>query len=194
MTVKFVIKRSAERNMHPQLNLARSKRTRHGKWGILVCIIAVAIFVVVFSKYGVAEQMALRTEAENSLREARSALDAALAKSADYDAVLAEYNRYTLTSLSEAELSEADRAEVLTLVESMVVGEEDMCIRSVSVSGNTLQMSIAGLSLERISELTGMLEESKTVESVYVSSVNSSAGRISALVTVTLAERKGAEQ
>jgi len=194
MTVKFVIKRSAERNMHPQLNLARSKRTRHGKWGILVCIIAVAIFVVVFSKYGVAEQMALRTEAENSLREARSALDAALAKSANYDAVLAEYNRYTLTSLSEAELSEADRTEVLTLVESMVVGEEDMCIRSVSVSGNTLQMSIAGLSLERISELTGMLEESKTVESVYVSSVNSSAGRTSALVTVTLAERKGAEQ
>jgi len=180
--------------MHPQLNLARSKRTRHGKWGILVCIIAVAIFVVVFSKYGVAEQMALRTEAENSLREARSALDAALAKSANYDAVLAEYNRYTLTSLSEAELSEADRTEVLTLVESMVVGEEDMCIRSVSVSGNTLQMSIAGLSLERISELTGMLEESKTVESVYVSSVNSSAGRTSALVTVTLAERKGAEQ
>ena len=194
MTVKFIIKRSAERNLHPQLNLARSRMAQRSKWGILVSVIAVAIFIAVFAKYGVAEQMSLRTEAENDLREAQLNLDAALARSSNYDEVLAEYNRYTLTALSDAELSEADRAEVLALVKNIVVSEEDMCIRSVSVSGNTMQLSIAGISIEGISEPAGILEASETVESVYVSSVNSSAGRISALVAVTLAERKGAGQ
>lgn len=131
---------------------------------LMLILIFAATFAI--AKFAVIDQYARLSEAErayNLVYDQRLAMDSELA---DYNDVLNEYRKYSMSWLGEEEYIAADRLDVLSLIEKRMksVGT----VHSAAVTGSNLVVSMGGMTLNQISDLISSLTQEPIVQAVAV--------------------------
>jgi hypothetical protein len=131
---------------------------------LMLILIFAATFAI--AKFAVIDQYARLSEAErayNLVYDQRLAMDNELA---DYNDVLTEYRKYSMSWLGEEEYIATDRLDVLSLIEKKMksVGT----VHSAAVTGSNLVVSMGGMTLKQISDLISSLTQEPIVQAVAV--------------------------
>jgi len=127
-----------------------------------VAVLALALV----GKFGVYDRLQAVTAAQNALNDVQDQYLTLLAQDADYDDVLAEYNRYSFGGMTDEEKAVADRDKVLTLIETDLIPSAS--VESASLSGNQLSVQMSGINLQQASAIVQTLNADELVSSVAV--------------------------
>ena len=152
---------------------------------IPTAIIAV-IVVVLFAKFGVMDFYAQLGAKQSELSSTTAQLTSLQNQLVDYNAVLEEYEGYESKSLSDGGIS-VNAMDVIALVDNYVAPMAN--VATMSISGNTLSLSLTDISLDGVGQLSSTLYEQPIVQNVSVSTAstrNSGNENVTAAVTVTL--------
>ena len=148
------------------LNLCIREKSALPLQRVIPLLLVVLLVVGVFGKFAVADRFEKLNQAESevyALEDQRNALKLSLR---DFDRVMEEYNHYSVSWMDESELSLVSRTEILNLVESML---RPKCqVRQVSVSGNNVSVTLAGITLDDTSKLVQTLYTLDHVSNVAV--------------------------
>lgn len=131
---------------------------------LMLALIFAATFAV--AKFAVIDQYARQNEAERAYNQVRSQRLAMDSEIADYNEVLAEYRRYSMSWLGEDEYVATDRLEVLSLIERKMASVGT--VHSMDVTGDNLVVEMGGMNLKQVSDLISALSQEPTVASVTV--------------------------
>lgn len=125
------------------------------------------------------------------LRETQEQLDQVLAEKSVYDGQLERYDevqqRYRLYSMTDDELNQTDRMEVLELLDAVVRPEAE--IESVSISDGYVTVKFSGVTLKETAEIVKKLEESEIVARTTVdtaSTTGSPGNQVTANILIAL--------
>lgn len=137
-------------------------------------------------------------QARQELIAAEDEMNGVMLQLADYNEVKERYQRYAAT---EEEQAVIDRMEVLELLESAVMPVAD--IETVSISGDSVQLSFSGVTLAQTARIVQALEASPIVAGTTVNTAatkESEAGRpvqavqaVRANILIELQKREAAE-
>ena len=149
------------------LNLAIKEKKELRLSRAVPAVLAVLAAVAVFGKFAVADRFAAAAAAEAAVDARRAELAAIRDSYADYAEVEHTYNQYTYTGFDR---TIADRLDVMSLLERDVY---PVCtVRSQSIAGKSVSLTISGLTLDGISDLIARLEAEPMVARVTVSTAN----------------------
>ncbi len=125
------------------------------------------------------------------LQETQEQLDQVLAEKSVYDGQLERYDevqqRYRLYSMTDDELNQTDRMEVLELLDAVVRPEAE--IESVSISDGYVTVKFSGVTLKETAEIVKKLEESEIVARTTVdtaSTTGSPGNQVTANILIAL--------
>lgn len=124
-------------------------------------IVLIIVGAVIFSVYGVAGRFAKLYEAEAAAAEAERRLDEAYETLAGYGLTQEEFAHYTFENMTQEELAQVERTEVLRLLDEKVIGRCD--VEYWSVSENILELRIVGSTLEEVNLILQSINEDELV-------------------------------
>ncbi len=157
----------------------------------LAALVLLAVAAALFSLVAVSGRLEKAAEAERELSKMQREIDRITAECSNFDVIKREYDRYSYESF---DLELPDRLEVLGLLEREVFPRAE--VKSFTVSGSTLSVTLLGLGLEGASELISALKDDPLVEGVTVSTASEGGVAVTKLTvslagaqTVTEAER-----
>jgi hypothetical protein len=157
------------------LNLIqKDRKIKHpGRVALAVALFALVLFGVI--KFGVFDRMYSLYTANSEAAKAESELDAARKRTADYEEILEEYQRYTFDGFTEAEVARVDRSQIVALVDELLltVGYS----RSYTISDNTLTLVLHSVTLAETSALIQDLYSDPAVHAVAVTTAGSDPAR-----------------
>ena len=136
-------------------------------------VIGIAIIIAVaavFSIFGVAGRYAKLFAAQAAAADTERRLNAAYDTLAGYEVTKEEYAHYTFENMTEEELDQVERADVLKLLDEKVLGKCQM--EYWSVSGNVLKVKIVGSTLSEVNDILRGLNESELVSYSTVSTAS----------------------
>lgn len=129
----------------------------------LAGVLTVLILATVFGKFAVMDRFDKLSKAEAGLTAMKTYLDETRRAYADYDEVREQYDRCHYAGCDKTTV---DRLDVLNILERQVF---PVCnVTSLSVSGDTVTLSLSDLDLKQVSHLIVTLEAEPLVERVYV--------------------------
>ncbi len=160
-------------------------------WKRLSIVLGIVVIVLVlFLKFGIVDQLARKNAALDRLSDCQNQLAVINTKMAKYNDLKAEYDRYTDARLNENETFLISRVDVLEIIEDYVMSYGT--ISNVKIRGNTVSLTIDGLSLEEAGELFEEMLEHEQVVDIELSYANSPDGDI-ATMNMVIEMQKGAE-
>jgi hypothetical protein len=170
------------------LNLVIKEKNLSSPSRSIPLLAAILVAAALFSKFAVADRLAMVNAAQRRVDQAQTALQQLRASYADYDQVSAEFHRYSYGAFTPEEMELVERLQVLNLLEDYVMSAAQ--VKTLALSGNTLSLTLAGLSLERASTLVASLKSSPIVADVAVYTVgygaDSRVGTQTSLLTMTI--------
>ena len=131
--------------------------------GILLILVA----AVLFSKFLVIDRLAEVSAAQAEVSRLRAQLDAGYAELADYDDLALLYAHYTYSGMTSEELARVDRAEVVDLIQRLILPQ--LGVTSWSVSGNQLTVNMTADTLQEVNLMVQKLEADELVDFCTVS-------------------------
>ena len=143
------------------INLATVGVTKINPLHALPGVLIVIVLAAVFSKYAVVDRLTVMYAAEAGATQAEQQLKAAQKKLESFGELESEYAHYTYTGMTDEELSLANRADVISLVERVVL-PSDLTI-SWSLSGNKLSLTVTAETLQDINLLVQEIENDPLV-------------------------------
>ncbi len=120
-------------------------------------VVLIVVAAVLFSKFLVIDRLAEVAAAQRHVAELQAQLDAGYEELAGFDELNELYAHYTYSGMTQEELTRTDRAEVLDLIQRLVIPRVEL--GEWSLSGNTLNLNVTGSSLQDINLLAQKLEE-----------------------------------
>ena len=114
-------------------------------------IVLIIVAATIFSIFGVGGRFAKLAAAEREAADAQRQLDQAYETLAGYEMTQEEYAHYTFENMTEEELSQVEREDVLRLLDAKVIGRCE--VEYWSVSDNVLQLRIVGSTLEQVNRI-----------------------------------------
>ena len=120
-------------------------------------VVLIVVAAVLFSKFLVIDRLAEVAAAQRQVAELRAQLDAGYEELAGFDELNELYAHYTYSGMTQEELTRTDRAEVLDLIQRVVIPRVEL--GEWSLTGNQLSLSVTGVSLQDINLLVQELEE-----------------------------------
>ena len=181
--------RKVKKSEYPEktyINLVQVDRKTIDMRRTVVTGIVVVILLALFAKFGVIDFYA-RLDAKKAELGAQTAqLTALQTQLSNYNAVLEEYEGYESMSLSGDGMS-VNALDALSLVETYV--SPSAKVASLSLSGNTLSLSLSDVSLDGVGQLASTLRGQSMVKSVSVSTAstrNADSENVTAAMTITL--------
>lgn len=176
------------------LNLAMKERSPFAFRKLAPLLVLLAAAAALFGKFAVADRLEAvnRAEAElYRLREQSAKLEAA---TAGYSELAEEYQRYSVSWMTDAEKELLPQTDVLNLLEEELfpVGQ----VRRFSTSSNILTLEMDGVTLEDTSRLVQKLYQRQDVTNVevYTASSKTETGpqaAISTVITMTQSREGG---
>ena len=133
----------------------------------VIAIILILGASAAFSVFAVGARYAKLFKAESEAAEAQSKLDKAYKTLAGYDITREQYAHYTFENMTDEELTQAERTDVLALLDEKVIGRCD--VEYWSVSENVLKVRVVGSTLEEVNRILQSLNESELVSYSVVS-------------------------
>ena len=146
------------------VNLAQHEPRTKSVLTLVLGALAIAALCACVAKFGVLDQLARADRAESDYRSVHAQYEQMQQALADYPRVEEEYRTYSRKWMQteDAGFVSVDRLEVLDLLEQslMPCGE----IRSVSVQGSMMVVSMSGMNLEQISAMIERMRNESIVE------------------------------
>ena len=105
------------------INLAAVGDKSLNKKTAIAAIVLIGVGATIFSYYGVAGRFTRLYEAQSAVSSVQSQLDAAYEELSQYDMTEEEYAHYTFSDLTQEELSQVEREDVLRLLDETVIGK-----------------------------------------------------------------------
>lgn len=158
------------------------------KVGIVLGIIA--IVALLFLKFGILDQMALKTAAYNELSDRQNQLAMLNLQMIKYNELKAEYDRYSDGRMDEDEVATVARTDLLDIVEKVIMPRA--LVSHIEVSGNRLIVVMHNITLEESSVIVTELEKEPLVDDALVAYATSEVGS-DAEIHMTIYLRKVAE-
>ena len=151
----------------------------------LVVFAIALVAIAAFAKFGVVDVMAASSEGNARVASAQAQLSALEQSNANYAELQERYALYAANSLSDEEKALVDRGVVLDLLQNFVANVADL--QAVSISGNTMLLQFANVSLEDASRVVASLESSDQVANVSMSTAKTGRNdEVISTITVTL--------
>lgn len=148
------------------LNLCMKEKSPWRPGRVVPTFTALALAVVLFGKFAVADRLAQVSREQQVLAGLAAQVQALEEATADYDAVLEEYGRYSVGWMTDEEKAAVDRVDLLDLIEQELMSAA--AVQQFSVTGNVLSVSLAGVTLEDTSRIVQRLYTWPEVQSVSV--------------------------
>lgn len=168
------------------INLVQiDKRTLDIRRSIPTAIAAV-IIIALFAKFGVIDFYDRMYSKQSELAAQVSQLDTLNHQLENYNTVLEEYEGYKSMSLAEGGLA-VDALDALRLVDTFIAPVGN--ISTLSLTGDTLSLSLTDVSLDSVGQLASLLRGQEMVKDVSVSTASTrSADRegVTAAMTIKL--------
>lgn len=131
---------------------------------LIPCVLVLAALAGLFAKFAVADRFAGLEEARAALESERRRLQTLRDSYADYGEVQDEYMKYNYNNFDRSIVS---RMDILDLLERVVFPPAG--VRTLTISGNTMSMTLTGLTLDEVSDMLHALEAEELVRKVTVS-------------------------
>lgn len=144
------------------------------------------VFLAVFVKFGVIDQISRANEAESAYYAMQLQIDEYNRQTEDYDEVLKQYSHYSSGYLTEEEKLILDRMDVFQVLDKCVIPFVD--VASVNMTGSNVNLTLAETTLQTVSTVVSELQSDEKVAFVTVStaSTNSSSENSSQMVTANM--------
>ena len=155
----------------------------------VIMLVLGLLLVGVFVKFGVIDPLSTLAAKQQQLTEQQNLLTKAAGSISDYAEIKELYEAYVV----EYGTGVPDAIEVLDMVEQRVMGQAT--VTGITLSGQTLTLTIEGVSLETVGSLASNLEKEPMVQGTNVTSASTQDNvetTVSTLV-VTLADAQGKE-
>lgn len=179
------------------LNLAMREKSQFAPGKLIPLLLLLVALAGGFGKFAVADRLTQVSQAEAALyalQQQRSELEAA---TADYDTLLEEFSRYSVSWMSEEEKSLIPRSDILALIEDELMPNSQ--VLRFSSNGNLLSAELGGITLEDTSCIVQRLYQLPNVVnvSVYTASSKTQAGNqtsVSMVITMTVPQEGGEQK
>lgn len=155
------------------MNLAQTDAKSTKSTTVLYVILGVVVLIAIL-KFGVYDLFAKAATAENEVATVQAQITSNASKMADYQTIASEYALYSYGYQTSEESQLVDRLTMLDVVERYVMPLGT--VSSVSLSENTANISLSGVTLASASGLITTLEGVDGVDSVSVNTASNSAG------------------
>ena len=129
-------------------------------------IIVIVALAALFSKFMVADRLAMMSSASGKANQLKDTLDQTMEAIERYEGVEDSYAHLTYAGMTQEEMSRVDRVRVLELVADILPDNETA--KTWSVTGNIMTVEITGRTLEELNELARRVEESPIVDSCVI--------------------------
>ena len=150
-------------------------------------ILAIAALVTVVVNFGVLQQYRRLDKAQAAYDRVHTQYVSAQEALADYDRVLLEYRTYSMewaTDGSEDNGTLVDRQKALDLLEQEMLSRGRLV--SLQVSGNKMVVSMSGMSLDQISRMFDVIQQSPIVSNVELNLASTEDGNVSTILDFTV--------
>lgn len=188
MEIKSPFSSDKKKQVYPTkttMNLAmHEKRIIDGRKAIIYGIIALIVLILLL-KFAVFDQFAQINTARASYETAQASVDQIEQKLANYDAVAAEYSRYS--NGSTAGSTSASISDILNLIDKNIA--PSATVSSVSLDKGVLTVGLTGTTLDTAASIVSGLNNQSIVSAVSVyTATNASSGSdsVSATLVITL--------
>ncbi|HCU07402.1 MAG TPA: hypothetical protein DF480_00260 [Clostridiales bacterium] len=157
------------------LNLMQiERRANHpGRIVLMIGVLAMLLFGVV--KFGVFDRMYALYTANSEAARAESALEDARKGTEHYEDILKEYQRYTFSGFTDAEMERVDRGGIVELVDELLL--DVGYAKSYVISDNTLTLVLHSVTLAETSVLIEDLYSDPSVHAVAITTAGSDPAR-----------------
>lgn len=160
--------------------------------GTMATVLVIILLTGAFARFAVIGRLARVSDARAELAVRTAELAGLEASNAENQSVTEEYNRYFYKGFSEEELSSVDRMEALNLLERELMGAAQ--VSSIQLTGNTMSVTLSGVTLQQLSEMMRSLKEHPIVQDVSVYTAGTERGQetgekaTAASMTIVLAQ------
>ena len=176
------------------LNLAMKEKNPLDPRKSVPLIILVILLACVFCKFAVVDRLLKVSELNNRAAILEAEVNTYSEACKDYDDVLAEYSKYSVSWMDEELTSSADRTDMLDLAVQYLMPESD--VRSINIAGNTMSVQLGGITLDEASAIVQQLNNLPQVGSVvvYTAATENQYGQAAAVSMVITMTQTGGEQ
>ena len=143
------------------INLVEVNRKKTNYKVLVPVAVIVALAIGAFTKFAVIDKLAELSYEQSKLATTQMQIDAAKAKIESYGGLAEEYAHYTYSGMTEEELNRADRIRIIDMIQRVISPE--LTVDSWSVSGNELQLTVAGASLQQVNLIAEKLQEEESL-------------------------------
>lgn len=173
------------------LNLAVKEKKQIDIKVAIPAIFLIIIAAIAFAKFAVVDRFAKVDAAERELADYQMRLSATNVQLQNYDEVLAEYQKYSVSWMDDVEKNLVKKTDMIQLLNNEILKNSET--RSLSISGNTISAQLVGLSLAETSRLVERLYTHDDVADVQVFSATTEEAQenqviVSLLVTMRIEE------
>ena len=137
----------------------------HPAAAVLTAIV-VALIALAVAKFGVIDRYARYAEEQEKLEALQQKIENGKAALAEGEETIEDYGHYTWSGMTDEECEQIERIRIGALLN--YISGEGARVKSASLSGRLLTVSLTADSLEAVSALTASIEEQDIVESCTV--------------------------
>ncbi len=143
------------------LNLVITERSANYVRNTTISVIVGFLLIIIFAKFGVADQIILANAAEREAAQSRAEYNALVTANAEFTQVQAEYNRY-FSGLTD--IYYVNCIDAFNLVEKNLM--PNASVKSVALSNNTLSLILIGIELNDASSIVKVLKGNEMISTV----------------------------
>ena len=176
------------------INLVIKEKSTWRPGKVLPLMVLVLLLGLAFGKFAVADRLEKLRQEQDALSELQRITATLEDSTADYDSVLAEYSKYSSGWMSEEEAAAVGREIMLDIVEQELMPRAT--VKSVMISGNSLGVELADITLEETSFIVSRLDSYDSVLNVAVYTANSQVqqGDVAAVSMIITLQKVGGGQ
>ncbi|MCC8024969.1 MAG: hypothetical protein LIP16_06670 [Clostridium sp.] len=161
---------SIGKNEYPSkrtVNLVIHEKTMGSPSRAIPLFLLFIVFLALFVKFGVLNQLERMLAAQSSLKQVQVDLEGYIAYNRDYEEVQEKYSLYFEDYLTEDEAVLQDRLEILKILENSVLNRGKLS--KIEIRGNICRADLTRVSLGTVADIMEDLNASPLVKLVTVS-------------------------
>lgn len=167
------------------INLIKADASAQNRTTTILLFVIFLVLLAIFTKFAVIDPITSGLQSGNRVNAAQAELDALKLKNASATELTDKYSHYIVSGLTEEEEALVDRAEVMDLLETKVMGAAT--ISAIKVADNKVTVTCLGIGLQEASAIVQSIEQDERVSHVTVSTAQDREGNAAtATIEITM--------
>lgn len=152
------------------INLANTEKGAVSLRRLAPVIAIIVLGTLIFGKFFVIDRLVAASKANEEVTQLQTQLQAVYSQINSFDDLEDEYAHYTYSGMTQEELDQVDRVEIMELIENAIYAGDNT--KSWSLTGNVLTLQVTGTSLRELNELSRTLDKSEIVDQCILTTAN----------------------